>query len=77
VDDARKDRISLTFPVLNAARLAVVMAEGEKKARRLKEVLEGPSSPPRFPVQYLRLRDGRLLFMLDSSAASLLKSAAH
>jgi len=77
VDEARKERISLTFPVLNAARLAVVMVEGEKKARRLRDVLEGASTPPLFPVQYLRLVDGRLLFMLDSTAASLLKSASR
>ncbi len=77
VDEARKDRISLTFPVLNGSRLSVVMVEGEKKARRLKDVLEGPSDPPRFPIQYLRLKDGRLLFMLDSAAASLLKSVSR
>ncbi len=49
VDDARKERVSLTFPVLNAARLQLVLVEGAKKAERLKDVLEGPKDPPSYP----------------------------
>ena len=73
VDEARKERVSLTFPVLNAARFLMLLAEGEKKARILKEVLEGTSEPPRYPAQYLRPTGGRLLFVLDAVAGSLLK----
>jgi len=74
VDDQRKERITLTFPVLNASRLIMVLVEGEKKAVRIKEVLEGPSDPPRYPIQYLRPFDGKVQFALDASAASLLKN---
>ncbi len=73
VDPEKKDRVSLSFPVLNASRLLLVLLEGKKKAERLKEVLEGPSDPPRYPVQYLRPVDGRILFAMDAAAASLLK----
>lgn len=73
VDPEKKNRVSLTFPVLNAARLTVLLLEGHKKAERLKEVLEGPSDPPRYPVQYLRPTDGRLLFAMDAEAAALLR----
>ncbi len=73
VDDARKERVSLTFPVLNASRFLLVLLEGEKKAKMAKEVLKGPSDPPRYPVQYLRPTDGKLVFALDEAAASLLK----
>ncbi len=76
VDKARKERVSLTFPVLNASRFLMVLVEGEKKAGRMKEVLEGPAEPPRYPIQYLRPVDGHLLFALDSAAASRLKAAA-
>jgi 6-phosphogluconolactonase len=72
VDEERKERVSLTFPVLNAARLQIVLVEGVKKAERLKDVLEGPKDPPRLPVQYLRPTDGRLVFAVDAAAASLL-----
>jgi 6-phosphogluconolactonase len=75
VDEARKERISLTFPVLNASRLLLVLLEGKKKAERVKDVLEGPSDPPRLPIQYLRPTDGRLIFAMDAAAASLLKKA--
>ena len=73
VDKARKERVSLTFPVLNASRFLLVLLEGEKKAKMAKEVLKGPSDPPRYPVQYLRPADGKLVFALDEAAASLLK----
>ncbi len=73
VNDKRKERITLTFPVLNAAGLVWVLATGKKKAEIIKEVLEGPSDPPRYPIQYLRPTDGKLLFALDNEAASLLK----
>ena len=73
VDDSKKERISLTFPVLNASRLLLVLTEGQKKAVRLKDVLEGSANPPRYPVQYLRPLNGPLIFAMDSAAASLLK----
>ncbi len=73
VDEARKERVSLTFPVLNASRNLLVLMEGQKKAERLKDVLEGSSEPPRYPVQYLRPPGGKLLFAMDAAAAALLK----
>jgi 6-phosphogluconolactonase len=72
VDDVKKERISLTFPVLNAARFLLVLATGQQKAARVKDVLEGPSTPPRYPIQYLRPKDASFLFALDAAAASQL-----
>ena len=76
VDDAKKERVSLTFPVLNASRVLLVMMEGQKKAERVKDVLEGAKDPPRYPVQYLRPTDGDLVFAMDAAAASLLSKKA-
>lgn len=73
VDEAKKDRVSLTFPVLNASRELLVLVSGDKKAPMLKEVLEGPKAPPRYPVQYLQPIDGKLVFLVDAPAAALLK----
>ena len=73
VDPSKKERVSLTFPVLNAARLLVVLAEGPKKAEMLQKVLEGPSEPPRYPIQYLRPSPGELVFLVDQAAAKLLR----
>jgi len=69
VDNARKERISLTFPVLNAARMVMTLVEGDKKAERVKEVLEGPKDPPKYPIQYVRPASGQFDFLLDASAA--------
>jgi 6-phosphogluconolactonase len=73
VDEARKERVSLTFPVLNAARFLMVLVEGEKKAAMVKDALGGPSEPPRYPIQYLRPAQGKLVFEMDQAAAALLK----
>lgn len=73
VDEQKKERVSLTFPVLNASRLLLVLLEGAKKAERLKDVLEGPKDPPRYPIQYIKPVDGQLVFAMDSAAASLLQ----
>lgn len=73
VDDSKKDRVSLTFPLLNASRELLVLVSGDKKAKMLKEVLEGPKDPPRYPIQYLRPADGKLVFLVDAPAAELLK----
>ncbi len=73
VDAKRKERVTLTFPVLNASRLVWVLATGKKKAEILKNALEGPSDPPKYPVQYLRPTDGKLLFALDNESSSLLR----
>ncbi len=72
VDEARKERVSLTFPVLNASRFLMILVEGEKKAAIAKETLGGPSEPPHYPIQYLRPAAGNLVFFLDQSAAALL-----
>jgi 6-phosphogluconolactonase len=63
-------RITLTFPVLNAAAEVVFLAAGEKKAERLKEVLEGP--PDRYPAQAVRPATGELWWYIDEGAARLL-----
>jgi len=73
VDEVRKERISLTFPVLNAARFVLILATGQQKAARVKDVLEGTSTPPRYPIQYLCPPDAGFVFALDAAAASMLQ----
>ncbi len=72
VDDARKERITLTFPVLNAARMVMTLVEGEKKAARVKAVLEGPKDPPEYPIQYIRPASGQFDFLMDAAAGKKL-----
>ena len=64
-------RITLTLPVLDAARTVLFLVAGPEKAPRLAEVLEGPASE--LPAARVRPRDGELLWLLDEAAAALLR----
>lgn len=68
------DRITLTVPVLNAARHVLFLVHGADKAAALRETLEGQYSPDEVPAQSIRLDDGRLTWLVDPSAAGLLRS---
>lgn len=72
--DAQKGwRITLTPPVINAARTVVFIAAGSGKAAVVKEILEGPLRPDALPAQIVRPAGGNLVWMLDREAAALLK----
>ena len=64
-------RITLTVPVLNAARAVCFLVAGEGKAEALKEILEGDPDPREYPASLIQ-PEGGPEWMLDRSAASLL-----
>ncbi|MGA9510550.1 MAG: 6-phosphogluconolactonase, partial [Candidatus Sulfotelmatobacter sp.] len=72
VEKFKTHRISFTFPVLNNAGEVIFLASGPDKAAMVHEVLEGKHTPP-LPSQQVQPVNGRLLWMLDESAASKLK----
>lgn len=61
-------RITLTFPALNAARLAFFTVAGGGKADLLARVLNGDEQ---YPSARVRLNEGRLVWFLDDAAASV------
>jgi 6-phosphogluconolactonase len=63
-------RITITFPVLEAAHAVWVLAVGERKASILREVLDGPADPRRLPVQAARPKHGQLVWWVDAAAAA-------
>jgi 6-phosphogluconolactonase len=67
------ERISLTAPVIQAAREIVVLAAGPDKAQVLPEVLDGPLELEKRPSQLIRQAKGQVVWLLDSAAASQLK----
>jgi 6-phosphogluconolactonase len=69
------DRITLTAPVLNNAAAVVFLIHGDDKAERLRDVLQGPFDPERLPAQLIRPPAGRLVWLVDRSAAALLTAA--
>jgi 6-phosphogluconolactonase len=69
-------RMTLTLPVLDAARRVVFLVVGAEKAQVLQTVLQGKPEPP-LPAQLVQPRDlGQKLFLVDKAAAALLKPAA-
>jgi 6-phosphogluconolactonase len=63
-------RLTLTLPVLNAARQIHVLATGIAKARAVSRALIGEPGPD-CPVSLVRPTDGQLLWMIDSEADRL------
>ncbi len=66
-------RITLTAPVLNAARAVDFLVAGEGKAAALREILSGDADPRAYPARLVRPEGGPTWFV-DRAAASLLSS---
>jgi 6-phosphogluconolactonase len=66
------ERITLTFPVLNAAREILFLVSGQTKAEALRDVLEGQSSREERPAVGVCPVDGTLTWFVDEAAASRL-----
>jgi 6-phosphogluconolactonase len=69
-DESKKDRITLTFPVINNSRNIIFLASGINKAGVIKEVIEDSNS--QLPASMVRPEKGKLIFLLDETAGSLL-----
>lgn len=67
-------RLTLTLPVINAAATVLVMVTGEKKADCIRQVLGVESTGAPLPAQLIKPNNGRLVWLLDASAASRLKT---
>ena len=67
-------RLTLTPPVLNAAREILFLVGGPGKADTLEAVLEGPELPAIFPAQMIRssLPDSQLTWLVDEDAGARL-----
>ncbi len=70
--DRPANRVTLTPIVFNSARMVVFMATGEKKAKPLAEVLSDRYNPAQYPAQRINPNDGRLMWLVDKTAASRL-----
>jgi len=75
VEKFKSFRVTLTPPVFNNAAEVIFLVAGEDKALTLKEVLEGNDQPDRLPAQVIRPTSGRLLWMVERTAARLLTQA--
>jgi len=74
VEKMKTHRISLTLPVLNAARCVTFLVSGTDKAPALKAVLEENVPPEQYPAKLIKPSDGKLIWLIDRAAASQLTS---
>jgi len=70
LDASQHDRVTLTLPVINRARNIAFLVLGQNKARIVKKVLEKPRN--KLPASMVRPFNGRVFYLLDKSAGSLL-----
>jgi 6-phosphogluconolactonase len=66
-------RVTLTPEAINAASNVVFAVEGLTKANTLAAVREGPYDPRKLPAQIVAPTSGRLVWLVDSLAAGMLK----
>ena len=66
------ERITLTAPAASNAAEIIFMVTGADKALALKAVLEGPYEPDQLPAQLLQPKNGKLLWLVDAAAGSML-----
>lgn len=71
VDKLRAWRISLTYPVINAARHVALLVAGDNKADIIRDVIGRPGAAARYPAGRLRPA-GELEWFIDHAAAHLL-----
>jgi 6-phosphogluconolactonase len=73
------ERITLTAPAANQANRMIFLVTRADKALALKAVLEGPYEPEQLPAQLIQPVNGKLLWLVDQAAGSMLatKFAAH
>jgi 6-phosphogluconolactonase len=71
------DRITLTAPAANQANRVIFMVTRSDKAPALKAVLEGPYEPDQLPAQLIQPVNGKLLWLVDQAAGSMLASGTR
>lgn len=76
VKEAGNWRITMTVPLINAARSVMVLVSGSGKAAALREVLSGAFRPEDYPAQLVRPVNGEMVWIVDESAVKLLPERA-
>jgi len=67
-------RVTITPKVINSAHNVVFAVEGVEKAQILAAIFEGPIDPVKYPAQIVHPSSGRLIWLVDESAAAMLKT---
>jgi 6-phosphogluconolactonase len=66
------ERITMTYPLLNAARLVMFVVAGAEKAAAVRAVLQPDPDAPALPARLIKPEDGEVVWVLDREAAGQL-----
>ncbi len=69
-------RLTLTVPVINAARAVTFLVAGEGKAGAVRKILEDDADPRAYPAKFIRPESGDLTWMVDRAAAERLSETS-
>ena len=72
VPQLETSRMTLTYPLINAARDIVFVVTGDAKAKMLARVIEGPGEIESLPSRGVQPEEGGLRYLVDAAAASRL-----
>ncbi len=75
VEKLKTDRLSFTYPLINAARCVAFLVSGTDKAAVLRSVLQENVPGEQYPAKLVQPTDGKLIWFLDRAAASELSQA--
>ncbi|MBU0616878.1 MAG: 6-phosphogluconolactonase [Planctomycetes bacterium] len=64
------ERVTLTYPIINAARRIVFLVTGAGKAETLRAVFSEPYDASERPAQGMKPTDGELIWLVDQAAAT-------
>lgn len=70
--ETTKQRVTLTFPILLAARRILFIVSGANKAEIVKEIIEGRSDEHTYPASFYKKAEGVVTWFLDGAAGNLL-----
>jgi len=68
--ESQKDRITITFPVINNASHVLILASGQSKALILREIIKMENT--NLPAAMVKPRIGKAVFLVDKDAGALL-----
>ena len=69
------DRVTLTFPAINAARQVLFIVSGANKAEAVRDIWRRRAPSDQRPAAGVRPEHGRLAWLVDCEAAGLIESS--
>lgn len=73
IEKLNTHRLTMTMPVINAAKVVVFLVSGAEKAEALKAVIDGPHDLLKYPAQAVAPTEGSLKWLVDEAASSLIR----